>query len=275
MRLFLALVLSACAYGQLSSPPPEVDKALRERVRKFYQLHVEGKFRQLDALVAEDSKDAFYERAKGKYLNFDDCMIEYSDNYTKAIVKTPVTQEWRQPRIGVMVVRPTVPTNWKLENGEWFYYLPKDGVKSTPWGGVDIAKANAAEAAAAAADPNIRKISINEVMGSVAISKQNVELSSFEPSSDEVEITNQMPGQVDLGVQFAPMKGLEVSLDKKVLQNGEKAKLSFKYNPPDPSPKPFMDVALQILQTTKTIELRVAFAVPAGSPGEPKPKGKQ
>lgn len=270
MRFILAFALTACAYGQFTSPPPEVDKALRERVKKFYQLHIDGKFRQVDALVAEDSKDAYYEAAKGKYLKFDDPMIEYSENFTRAVVKTPVTQEWRQPRIGVMVVRPTVPTNWKLENGEWFYFIPKVGIQQTPWGPVDLAKANAA--AAAPSEPGIRKISVNEIMGSVVVNKQNAELSSFEPSSDEILITNNMPGQVDLGVQYAAMKGLEVSLDKKVLQAGEKAKLTLKYTPPDPSPKPFLDITLQILQTGKPINVRTVFLVPASSPTGPKLK---
>src|SRR4051794_20197122 len=113
MRYILALALLSCAYAQQTSPPPEVDKALRERVKRFYDLHVEGKFRLLDPLIAEESKDDYYEAAKGKYLKFDDPMIEYSDSFTKAVVKTPVTQEWRYPRLGVMIVHPTVPTTWK------------------------------------------------------------------------------------------------------------------------------------------------------------------
>ena len=51
--------------GQTSAPPaeapsPEVDQALRARIAEFYQDHVGGKFRQAEALVAEETKDYFY-----------------------------------------------------------------------------------------------------------------------------------------------------------------------------------------------------------------------
>ena len=39
--------------------PPHVDQTLRERVKIFYQAHVDGKFRVADTVVHEDSKDAF------------------------------------------------------------------------------------------------------------------------------------------------------------------------------------------------------------------------
>lgn len=265
MRFLFALALLSCAYAQTTSAPPEIDRALRERVKKFYQLQIEGKYRQVDALVAEDSKDAYYESAKAKYLKSEDPTIEYSDNFTKAVVKTPVTQEWRSARIGVMVVRPIVPTNWKIEKGEWCYVIPKEGSRQTPFGVADLSKRGEAPPS----DPAIRKISVVEVMGGVTVSKQNVELSSFEKSSDEIIITNGMPGQVNLDVQYPATKGLEISIDKKVLMAGEKTKLTVKYTPPDPSPKPMVDIALQVLQTTKTIPLRAVFAVPANAP---KPK---
>ena len=56
--------------------PPEVDDALRQRVTAFYQAHVDGKFRAADQFVAEDSKDAFFEAPKRRYLN---CLLYTSD----------------------------------------------------------------------------------------------------------------------------------------------------------------------------------------------------
>ena len=44
--------------------PPEVDNALRERVSKFFQAHVDGKFRLAEEVIAEDSKDFFYNMEK-------------------------------------------------------------------------------------------------------------------------------------------------------------------------------------------------------------------
>ena len=51
--------------GQTSAPPaeaspPEVEQALCARIGEFYQDQVGGKFRQAEALVAEETKDYFY-----------------------------------------------------------------------------------------------------------------------------------------------------------------------------------------------------------------------
>jgi hypothetical protein len=53
---FLCAVAAAQQPAELfSKAPPTVDAALRARISKFYQLHVESKFRQAEALVAEDT----------------------------------------------------------------------------------------------------------------------------------------------------------------------------------------------------------------------------
>jgi hypothetical protein len=62
------------AQGQVDlfqKAPPEVDEALRARVTKFYQAHVDGKYRLADEVVAEDSKDAFFEARKPRYRKFE------------------------------------------------------------------------------------------------------------------------------------------------------------------------------------------------------------
>jgi hypothetical protein len=53
--------------GQRSAPPaeasrPEVDQALRARIGEFYPDHVGGKFRQAEALVAEETEDYLLRR---------------------------------------------------------------------------------------------------------------------------------------------------------------------------------------------------------------------
>ena len=80
--------------------PPQVDEALRQNVAKFYQAHVDGKFRNAEAVIAEDSKDTFYNLEKQRYFSFEIVRINYSENFTKAAVVTGVEVEWRTPRTG-------------------------------------------------------------------------------------------------------------------------------------------------------------------------------
>ena len=107
---------------------------LRESVAKFFNAHVQGKFRQAEEVIAEDSKDFFYNMEKQRYIGFEIIRINYSENFTKATVVTAVEVEWRSPRIGVMRVKPPMTSLWKQENGKWVWYVIPQKDWDTPWG---------------------------------------------------------------------------------------------------------------------------------------------
>src|SRR5207248_340652 len=88
-RAFFLVILSSCLSAQPAADlfhkaPPAVDDALRARISKFFQYHVDGKFRQAEALVADDSKDFFYSANKPKYMGFEIKDIIYTDDFSKA-----------------------------------------------------------------------------------------------------------------------------------------------------------------------------------------------
>src|ERR1700726_4555299 len=83
----LPLVASALAQNPadlFSKAPPDVEEALRARISKFHQAHVDGKPRRAEEVVAEDSKDFFYDMKKPKALSFEIGKIEYSKDFTEA-----------------------------------------------------------------------------------------------------------------------------------------------------------------------------------------------
>src|SRR5215203_3723879 len=142
MGKWIVAALASCAVlvGQTQATdvfdkaPPELDNALRARVAKFFQAHVDAKFRQAEEVIAEDSKDFFYNMEKQKYFGFEIVRINYSENFTKATVVTGVEVEWRSPRVGVMRVKPPLTSLWKLENGQWYWYVVPQKDWDTPWG---------------------------------------------------------------------------------------------------------------------------------------------
>src|SRR6478672_5762666 len=82
--VLLASCLSAQDPADLFQKAPPVDEALRMRITKFFQYHVDAKFRQAESLVAEDSKDFFYSANKPKYMGFEIKNIVYTDDFHKA-----------------------------------------------------------------------------------------------------------------------------------------------------------------------------------------------
>ena len=79
MKAVTLFLISACAaislYAQadlFNQAPPDVDQALRARVNKFYQAHVDGKPRTAMPIVAEDTQDLWFDTDKPQVVHLHD-----------------------------------------------------------------------------------------------------------------------------------------------------------------------------------------------------------
>ena len=138
-RSTLLLLCAAAGLAQTpqepAKPPADVDQALRARVTEFIHYHVTGEFRKAEALVAEDTKDLFYNRNKPRYLQFVEiARIDYKENFTKAYVTVLVVSPEMIPGWGGGPPTLPIPTTWKIENGKWCYYLEPETFLRTPFG---------------------------------------------------------------------------------------------------------------------------------------------
>jgi hypothetical protein len=232
--MFRAVALSAFAllcFAQTppksqNDPPAEVDQALRARITQFYQYLVDGKYRQAEALVAEDTKDLFYDNAKPKYQGFEIQHIEYADNYTRAQVTVQVQQVIFMGEIGNMNVKLGSSGSWKVENGQWCWYVDPHAPLATPWGKVETETA----APGAAPTPPPFKMptlqdALRDLYSQVKADKQSLTLKPGEPQ--EVTITNGAPGPINLSL-YSSTTGVEVKIDRTQLKAGEKAIVTFR-----------------------------------------------
>jgi hypothetical protein len=266
MRRWILTALGVCAVAVAQTTatdvfdkaPPEVDEALRSRVSKFFQAHVDGKFRLAEEVIAEDSKDFFYNMEKTRYLSFDIVRINYSDDFTKATVVTGNEMEWRSPRIGVMRVKPPLTSKWKLENGQWFWYVVPQKDWDTPWGRMNPGP-----------DPPKNQIMAmfkgvdrEQVLNQVRIDTQNILLKSYEPSSGRAVISNGMPGEIQLRMAAPPVKGLTVKLDKTIVKSGEQATITFDYKPETKEPKPRTDITINVDPIGQVYRIALVFDIP-------------
>jgi hypothetical protein len=137
MRFHTALLLVTPLLGFAQAPPPgpaaappaEVDQALRAQATAFLKYQMEGNFRKAYDLVSEDSKDYYLGSTKEKSTSLDLQKIEYSDNFTKAVVSSSSKQV-----LMIQALPVTIPGSrmdrWKLEDGKWKWYhdASEDGV---------------------------------------------------------------------------------------------------------------------------------------------------
>jgi hypothetical protein len=261
-RASLVLLLVSGLWAQppgnlLDKAPPDVDQALRERMTRFYQAHVDRKLiRQADQYVAEDTKDFFFEANKPTYLDFHIEKIAYSDNFTKAKATVNCKMVVMIPGFTGGPVTLPIPSTWKLENGQWFWYVDQTLGRETPFGRMKPAEPVPAGASlpSLSSGPDVQTL-----WKSVQADKNQVQLSASKESSDEVTISNRMPGNISLQLDYTKTPGLLVSLDRTELKSGEQAKISLRSKPQEKSAVKTAEVRVIVQPTNQMIPIAVAI----------------
>lgn len=263
--IFSFALTSAWLCGQTAAElfekaPPEVDEALRARVRFFFQSHVDGKFRQADQVVAEDSKDAFFAADKTRYRGFEIMRIIYADNFTKARVAVAVDTDFTAPGIGKIPVKVPLTTSWKLEEGQWWWYVDPDAGRQSPFGPMKAGPGGGSSPFSFPAPDKPGQAAA--MLHQVTVDKTEVRLSSYEAASDQVTVTNKLPGAVTLVLDYNGFPGFQAGLERQELKANESTRLLLRIQPRDASPKPTTMVTLRVEPTGQRIPIQVSFAVP-------------
>ena len=142
------------------------------------------------------------------------------------------------------------PSNWKIEDGKWCWYVDPANIGRSPFGkmtpGPDAPLVNGAP------------ISLSNVPSTadflftqVKVDKQDLTLKPGESAT--VTVTNGAPGIVTLTIP-TPLIGIAASLDKTSLQSGEKAILTVKAGD---DLKPGV-LNLQVEPTTQILPIKIA-----------------
>jgi len=227
-KILVSVLLGGVALGQQTAADPgEAEKALRRRVQEFYQLQVEKKFRQAEAYVAADTKDFFYATGKPDLASFSIEKVVMESNGTRAEVTVKGKVSMFVMGSGMVPIDLPTTGSWKIEEGQWVWYVDRTAVGKTPFGEIKPA-AGAQEQPASAADiaAKIKSFDVASIRGGVTLDRSTVDLNADQPVQ-EATISNGMPGAVELKLLVNPVKGLAIELDKTHLNAGEKAKVVF------------------------------------------------
>jgi hypothetical protein len=270
IRYSAAIVFACILLGQEKTipseqAPPEVDAALRARIKQFYQAHVDGKFRVADQVVAEESKDAFFAATKPRYLGFEIVRINYSDNFTKALAVVSCQSDWyfhgQKSKVNL-----AANSLWKVVDGLWSWYVLPLGEMKTPFGTMHYNAGDNPDNKTAAPLPPIPgdpQVLAQRILQSVQADKKELMLSSYQSSSGEVKVTNGMQGPISLRADIdGRFTGMTLTLDKSELKAGESAILKIAYEPKDRVPKPTLTARIYVEPTNQVIPIQLFFALP-------------
>ena len=229
-RIAIAVLVAAACFAQTAppdapKPPADVDQALRARINEFYGLLLKKEYRKAEALIADDTKDYYYGIGKPDFTKFELLEIRYSENFTRATAITQCAQKVQQPGFPLGEWNLKVPSLWKYENGNWYWYVNQSVVVS-PVGIVQKVEAGNGAAVAAPATPGGMPKEIpttpDFVLGKVGIDKKTVTLEG--DKAEKVTIVNGLAGQIRL--MLTKQLGLDLQLEPTELSQGEKAVLT-------------------------------------------------
>jgi hypothetical protein len=254
-RLLTLTLLAAAGFAQtpadlFNKPPADVDQALRARITEFFQDHVDGKYRQAEALVAEDTKDFFYTSNKPKYLSFEISSIAYSEGYTRAKAIVICEQVVPFPGFQGKPVKIPTPSTFKLVDGQWYWYVDMEHIHDSPFGPLRAGPAAPGGTGGGTLTMPKPEDVLKAASEQVKADKQAV---SLKPGgSDQVTVSNQAPGVMSLSVAGS-IPGVNVTLDHKDLKTGDKGILTFRASN-DAKPG---TLNLLVEQTNRLIPIRV------------------
>ncbi len=230
-RILFLTVLAAAAFAQstqageapLAPPKAKVDKALRQRITEFYRLQVDGKYREAEALVADDTKDYYYASGKTSLLSFEIKNISYFDKYKHATAVLSTQRYLRHPEFAGHPMTSPLTSTWKLERGKWVWYVDPETLRQTPLG---IPKpAGAPNAASGPPQPFPVMPGGLGLAGKVRADRSALALKPGE--SGEIVFSSAAPGIAVVSLDGEP-SGFQVSPNQVLIKQNESAKVTVK-----------------------------------------------
>ena len=238
LRMLALALAPVCLLGQAAPPAAlpaaqkEAEAAIRERAKRFYDLLIAGKARATEEFVCEASKDAYYDSPKTHPLSAEVLGAHLLPDGKMARVLTMLEDEFPLP-MGTRkkVMKRSIPSDWKLDNGQWCYYLEPPAPKQAEAASLPPG-APPAPSSPGQPPPGVNVADLPKLSNAVTSSRHDFRLRDNADGKDEIVVTNGINGPVRLVFGCRQTPGLECKSDKQFLGFGGQARLTvaFKFS---------------------------------------------
>ncbi len=125
-------------------------------------------------------------------------------------------------------VKVPFPSTWKLENGEWFWYVDPESLNRTPFGTMKSGTAGGAAGAALPQVPQTPEAAQKTLRALWTQVKADKTFVNLRPgATDKVTIHNGISGSISLALEGVPPEGMDIKIEPASLKSGESAVVSF------------------------------------------------
>jgi hypothetical protein len=265
----LILIASAC-FGPCfaQTPPPDVDAALRSRVKEFMGYHITGEFMKAFGLVAEDTREYYFGTQKNQFLSFEIGDISYSDDFTKAVVEVQGKRKIRlSAEFPETIVDQPMKMTWKIENGKWVWYVKMTLECPTPMSCDPHGKPWAQQQAQAADNaiplPKLDQKSMDDaakkILTQSTLDKPNIAFTAGVASSERVVFHNGAQGGVKVYVEQPEVPGLTATIEKNDVLANEDVAINLHWQPGKGDPPLGLTVKVDVEPFGQVFPIAIRF----------------
>lgn len=237
------------------SAPPEVMEAVRARVIQFYTYFKEGKFRQAEQLVTEESKDMFYNAPKKPLLGFEIATIQFNEAFDEA--KVLVNVDTMSPLMGSTPFKLPVGGKWIWINDGWFLHM-EERKQESPFGKMEGGAGAPGQGLTAGAFSG-KGIRPEAFQNMYAVNRREVHFPrlSKKPVERTVVLHNPGPARLEIEKQDEDTPGLTVEAGEGQLEPGEQRQIRFIYDPTVAQLTHDRDIFFGVLPLMRRFSIRV------------------
>ncbi len=131
---------------------------------------------------------------------------------------------------GAMDIKQPVETYWKLEGGEWCWFLPKGRLRDTPFGKMEVSS-QAVDGGPSAASMINAKPDLKKLMALVRPDRETAKFTLGKAGKETIEFMNGMQGVVTLSMDTPPGEELQFEMNPMNVPRESKAQLVITYTP--------------------------------------------
>jgi hypothetical protein len=219
--------LFAAPQDTFRSAPPEEEAALRARVNGFYSLFQQGKYRQAEGFVVEESRDLFYNAPKARIYGYEIKNLEFNSDLNEARVL--VTVETMTPMSAQPIKQP-LQSEWNRVEGEWYMSLkavPAGQAYQTPAGPMHFPEGGSSPPA------GFKPPNLGSMQTMYEVDTRNLEFptDAKEAVTHIVTVKNKFQEPLTIEPLTRNFPGMEIKLGSEAIPKDGETTIAFTYHP--------------------------------------------